>query len=434
MALLYIISFHPCLFAEFFVPHGHLSDEELQNEDECEFNDPNDLKLKLKMAQNEFDDERKKKTQKIKPRLIGLIWQTMDLSKPDNCSNGIWELMNKYPMMLDGQTVKVDGPANQTTENSDDENGNSSKPLSNVRRLQIGEKEIPDLIRLINGNHRNSNFLVKEFQAYLAKNHQPQREYSGASIKAKIRELANWQACPEEGQMHKKQCWYVPIDTRKRYDLNDLTFPNTWSYTIPPRRPVVASDIESENKAVENKETEKKFNMADIIQLSDDSNSCTLSETLTPELIKQASSRRPNSIAKFIRTLTEDEKKKQFEPITMNRRPSEDLMMEKFLNETATTSQTIEGKSKRARARKRGASTASMESAIPKKRVGILMSGPLDQEFSPKLKTTLVTQFLSTNVKKRKSTDLSEISSTSTAGTSDGAKKAKPNESVIVID
>lgn len=79
-----------CPFIEFFVPHGHLSDEELHNEDESDFNDPENLKFKLKLAQNEFDDERKKKTQKLKPRLIGLIWQNSDGQKPDNCSNGVW--------------------------------------------------------------------------------------------------------------------------------------------------------------------------------------------------------------------------------------------------------------------------------------------------------------------------------------------------------
>lgn len=398
-----------------------MSDEELQNEDETEFNDPADLKIKLKLAQNEFDDERKKKTQKLKPRLIGLIWQKSDGSKPDNCSNGVWELMNKCAMLFNGPSVKIDRPTNQTADNSDDENLNANKPLG-VRRLQIGEKEIPDLIRLINGNQKNSKFLVKEFCAYLIKNNQLQREYSSASIKAKIREIATWQACPEEGPMFKKQCWYVPIDTRKRYNLNDLTFPNTWSYTIPLRQPVEVGAIEDNNKMAESKECEKKIELQEFIQLSDDSNSCNLSETLTPELIKQASSKRTNyNIAKFIRPLTQDEKKKQFEPITI-RRPSTEQP-----NETPSTSQTIESNEKTTR------------NVKPKKRVNLLMSGPVGQELSPKMKSTLVTHFLTNNVRKRKSTsepnnELNDISSTSTAGTSGGAKKTKLIESVIIIE
>lgn len=393
-----------------------MSDEELQNEDETEFNDPADLKIKLKLAQNEFDDERKKKTQKLKPRLIGLIWQKCDGSKPDNCSNGVWQLMNKCAMLFNGSSVKVDRPTNQAADNSDDENLNSNKPLG-VRRLQIGEKEIPDLIRLINGNQKNSKFLVKEFCAYLIKNNQLHREYSSASIKTKIREIATWQACPEEGPMFKKQCWYVPIDTRKRYNLNDLTFPNTWSYTIPLCQPVEIGAIEDNNKTADSKECDKKLELQEIIQLSDDSNSCNLSETLTPELIKQASSKRTNyNIAKFIRPLTQDEKKKQFEPITIRRTSTE------LLNDSPSTSQTIENNGKVARKVK------------PKKRVNLLMSGPVGQELSPKMKSTLVTQFLSNTIRKRKSSESGDISSTSTAGTSSGVKKPKLNESVITIE
>lgn len=427
------------MIAEFFVPHGHLSDEELQNDDGSDFNDPENLKFKLKLAQNELENERKKKTQKLKPRLIGLIWQDPDGSKPNDCSNGVWELMNNHALLFNGPNVKVELSANQQTENSDDENSNGNKPLG-VRRIPIGEKDIPDLIRLINGNVNNSKFLTKEFSAYLAKNHQSQREYSGASITAKIKELATWGACPEEGCMYKKMCWYVPIQTRKRYGLNDLMFPNTWSYiTVPPRRAVELVESESGRQTPENgnKDAEKK-DTPEIVLLSDDSNSCTLSETLTPELIKQASSKRTAyNIAKFIRPLTQDEKKKQFEPIRLNRHLLEDKLLEGQLNDLPSSSQTAEGKSKAPRGTKR-ASKSSPEAPSSKKRIKPLMSGPVGHELPTKLKTTLVTQFLSHNVKKRKSTDVNSdatiISSTSTAGTSDGAKKkTKLDDSVIVI-
>lgn len=413
-------------FPEFFVPHGHLSDEELQDEDEPEFNNPTDLKIKERLAQNEFDNERKKKTQKLKPRLIGFIWQNMDGSKPANCSNGVWELLNRSAMILNGPTVKIEQPINQLADNSDDENGN--KPLG-VRRLQIGEKEIPDLIRLINGNQKNSNFLVNEFRAYLAKNNQPRREYSAASIKKKLKELAIYQPCPEEGPMYKKMCWYVPIATRKRYDLNDLTFPNTWSYTIPLLLPVEIVNADS-------KESDKVAEPQDAIQLSDDSNSCNFaSETLTPQLLEQAKSKKANyNIAKFIRELTADEKKKQFEPITFNRRPSEEQMFD-----SPSTSQARGNSSKKSkkRATKRAAS-ATPESNVPKKRINLLTPGPSGQDATPKLKT--ITQFLSKDVKKQKSTDhtdtdANDTSLTNTAGTSDGTNKPQPdNPSVIVID
>lgn len=419
---------------EFFVPHGHLSDEELNEDEADELNDTVNMQFKLKLAQNELDDERKKKTQKLKPRLIGMIWQNADGSKPDNCSNGVWDLLNKHAMYFTGTCVKVERPTNTQGDNSDDENSNPSKPLG-PRRLQIGEKDVPDLIRLINGNQHNSKFLAQEFGAYLSKNNQLQREYSGASIKAKIKEVAVWQACPEEGRMFKKLCWYVPKETRQRYNLNDLTLPNTWSYTLPPRRPVETAEGESEIKAAA--APEKKLDLQEIISLSDDSNSFQLSETLTPELIKQASSKNSvYNIAKFIRPLTSDEKKKQFEPITLARRPSEDQMDEM----PSTTQETQKPPTKRARKRE---SNQTSESSAPNKRVSLLASGPLGQNLTPgtkgannKPQTTLVSLFKSSNQKKRKSIDeeLGGTSSNSTAGSSDGAKKIKLNEPVIVID
>lgn len=373
------------------------------------------------MAQNEFDDERKKKTHKLKPRLIGFIWQNMDGTKPDNCSNGVWELWNKSAMLFNGPTVKIDHPIAQSADNSDDENLGSNKP---VRRLPFNDKDIPDLIRLINGNQKNSKFLVKEFCAYLAKNNQIKREYSGASIKSKIKELAIWQACPEEGPMYKKMCWYVPIETRKTHGLNDLSFPNTWSYTTPVLRP-------TEIVSADNKEVDKTADPQETIHLSDDSNSCNFaSETLTPELIELAKSKKTNyNIAKFIRTLTDDEKKKQFEPITFNGRSSEDQP-----HDTQSTPQAMESNSKKStkRATKRTAAVTP-ESTVPKKRISLLMSGPVGQDFSPKTKANLLTQYL--EKKNRSKSDANGNPLTNTAGTSDGAKNPPVKDpAVIVID
>lgn len=392
---------------EFFVPHGHLSDEELQEDDIDYDNNPEDHKVKMQLIQKQFDKEMKKKTQKLKPRVIGLIWQNADGSQPDNCSNGVWNLLNTNAVLLEGACVKIEPPTSNANESMSDDESTANK---SVRRLKITEKEVPDLIRLINGNTYKIDFLTEEFRAFIAKNNPGQREYTTASIKSKIRELAFYQRCPEDGPMHNKKCWYVPIATRKRYNQNDLSFPNEWSYTIPPRRPVQSSDLEpqiDENKP------------EPIFEIGDDSNSCGLSEALTPETIKQAAMKpNPYNIAKFIRVLSKDEKKKQFDPL---RGPMIDLTQE------PSTSQTDEKKP----TKKRNSSAAA--AAIgPKKRVNLLLSGPRGQDFSPKTKTTLVTQFLSQNVKKRQTDAKDENPTKTVAGTS--SKKKKLNEPVIVID
>lgn len=407
---------------EFFVPHGHLSDEEMQHEDEdLEMfdNDPENQKIKLKIIQEEFTNEMKKKTYKLKPRLIGMIWENADGSQPSNCSIGVWEKLQSYAALFEGVSVKVQPKSSSTNNineaNSDDENLNKA---SNVRRLKIRDRDVPDLIRLINGNTHSCNFLIKEFQAYIAKTNAMQRPFSNASIRNKIKELAVWQACPEEGPMYKKLCWYVPRDVCTTWNVDDSTFPNTWQYTVEPRKAVELGDLDGNKEKI----------LSDVIDLSD-SNSCNLPETLTPETIKQASTRPANfNIAKFIRVLSEEEKKKQFGSLTL-RRDSTELPGPSTSSASPSTS---------------GVSKVVTNKAKPstgpqkvKKRVNLLHSGPCGTEISTKLKTTLVTQFLNSNKKpteKKAAQNKNDVnSSPSTAGTSVGAITSKAKDPVIHI-
>lgn len=422
---------------EFFVPHGHLSDEELMNEDELdEDNNPEIQKAKLKLIQDEFADELKKKTEKLRPRLLGLIWQNSDGSQPSDCSNGIWSLLQTRAFMFSGPCVNLAPKATDAADNSSDDSEGAGK-VSAVRRLKITEKEVPDLIRLINGNQNNCNFLIKEFRAHIAKNAPTAREFSIASIRYKIKELAAWKVCPEEGPMHKKMCWYVPVETRKRYDLGDLRFPNAWQYTLTPRRVFDSGDqVEKEKEAEAEREKAKEAarermkreyrrnsDSDDVLCLSD-SNSCGLSESITSETVKQASAKSANfNIAKYIRVLTEEEKKKQFGSLTL-RSPS----CEQF-DSTVGASQSDSPASANGNGKKSKGKTAQ---PTDKKRVQLLMSVPCGQEVPPKLKSTLVTQFLNNNPRKRKAS--SDGPSTSVASGSGSAKKKPIASEVIVLD
>lgn len=370
---------------DFFVPHGYLSDEEMQeNEDDFDDdNDPENNKDKLKIIQDKFNDEMKKQTHKLKPRLIGLIWLNEDGSKPDNCSNGVWDLFNANAMYVNRTSIKIEPQIVEM--NSDDETKN--KP----RRLKIGEKEVPDLIRLVNGNQRSCNFLVREFQAHINKVQQGHREYSNTSIKQKIKELAFWQQCPEKGPIFEKFCWYVPRDTCKRYGVNDATIPNTWVYTIQPRKAV---ECDENGEQLDNEKNKEQSNtpLDGVIEISEDSNSCGLSGTLTPQLVAQASSKpTPYNIAKFIRVLSEEEKKKQFDPITLRRDSSDQpCIVDKQSN--------IESPSAKPTAK----------TNKPKKRANLLMSVPIGQDIPQKMKTTLVTQYIANNAKIRSAANVAD--------------------------
>lgn len=357
-----------------------------------------------------------KKTEKLKPRLIGLIWQNIDGSQPSNCSKGIWDLLQARAFMFVGQSVTVAPPSSDAIDSGSDGDG-ENKNMS-VRRVKITEKEVPDLIQLINGNQNNCNFLIKEFRAFVAKNQTKKREFSIVSIRNKIKELAVWKSCPEEGIMHKKMCWYVPIETRKRYGV-DSTFPNVWNYTLVPKRTFENVDKEKD-KEKEKDEKEREFE-SELISLND-SNSLGLSETVTSETVKQASMKPASfNIAKFIRVLSEDEKKKQFGSLTLRNASSEQL------DDKSPASQAPSNGSKPSSS---NVGKVDAGKSIVKKRANLLSSVPCGQDISPKLKNSLVTQFLNNNSKKRKAS----ISSfqTSSAEISDGAANEKAD--VIVID
>lgn len=439
------------------MPHGHLSDEELNDEDEMdEEDDVETQKAKLKSKQEAFDNEIHKKTEKLKPRVIGLIWQQPDRSQPANCTKATWDLLRANSFMMIGDSVTLT-PPNSNDENSDEDDADPTK-ASVTRKLKITEREVPNLIRLINGNQNNIKFLTKEFCAFIAKTQTlaPNREYSNSSIQTKIRELAEYRMCPEPGPMHNRMCWYVPIEKRKSYELDDMTLPYAWQYTLTPRRgPVDASngkvpangnglDPDKEKlpkeKLKEHTRRDSDPCFDDVIEL-EDSNSCGLSETVTSETVRQASEKPANyNIAKFIRKLSKEEKRKQFESLTLRAVPGEFEMSGSSQSQTPpATVGTKEAEKKPA-----------VKPIAVKKRAKLLASGPIGQEISNKLKDTLVTQFVTHTpfnsiARKRKSpSDNNDGSQSpaSTASTDDGLvppkKTAKETTTstgdIIVLD
>lgn len=411
----------------FFVPHGHLSDEELNGEDEMdEESSLETQQAKLKYIQEAFDKEIHKKTHKLKPRVIGLIWQKQDRSQPDTCTKATWDLLRANAFMMVGETLSMAPPTANDENSSGDDDADSAKNATK-RKLKISEREVPNLIRLINGNQNNHAFLNQEFRAFIAKTQMPQREYSILSIRKKIKELGVYGICPEEGPMQNKMCWYVPIETRKQYGLGDLTMPNSWEYILTPPRAVidtgnssaVVNDAEKDEKEKKGKSLKDKqkerarrdsdADSDDVMYLSD-SNSCVLSETVTSESVKQASLKPANfNIAKFIKPLSKDEKIKQFGPLTLypsnepdGAGPSQSLPVTVEAKKSDTTSKPIP----------------------VKKRVKLLASGPIGQDLS-KSRENILTKFVIQRPSPADSASVERPKSTETA---------KPAADVIVID
>lgn len=230
---------------DFFVPHGHLSDEEMQqmgDEDDGD-NRPEAQKAKLKILQQEFAAEMKKKTEKIKPRLIGCIWMNGDeddtgCSKSSNtekkyhCSDIIWRILKAREMMTSGDEIKME----------DDLEPEIAVPEEEVQpktQAKITEESVKQFIRIIHGNLNNKRFICREFQAYRLKNFNKDsdfQEFSVKSVEEKMMEISEYKTCAEEGAMFGKKCWLVkPKVIQEHFGEHfgdTLKLPNEWIYIL----------------------------------------------------------------------------------------------------------------------------------------------------------------------------------------------------------
>lgn len=66
---------------------------------------PETQKARLKHLEDEFESEMKKPTEKLKPRLYGLLWESADGGKPENCVDAIWSYFGKLSMILNDPTL-----------------------------------------------------------------------------------------------------------------------------------------------------------------------------------------------------------------------------------------------------------------------------------------------------------------------------------------
>ncbi|XP_052742606.1 chromatin assembly factor 1 subunit A [Bicyclus anynana] len=118
---------------EVFVPHGYLSDEEAtMDEDDVLTLSPETQKARLKHLEDEFENEMKKPTEKLKPWYYGLSWETED-EKPEKCADSIWNYFGKFSMIMN------DPPQLQPS------NDNVEPEKKKVKRKKTpdGEKQSP---------------------------------------------------------------------------------------------------------------------------------------------------------------------------------------------------------------------------------------------------------------------------------------------------
>ncbi|CAK9809622.1 Chromatin assembly factor 1 subunit A-A, partial [Anthophora quadrimaculata] len=246
---------------EFMVPHGYLSDEEVRaDEEDQETMTPETQKFKLKALGEQFECERNTKTLKLKPKIIGCIWRGPENQFSPNVPQKTVDFLTAHEIWV--RQIPVILPTNIDVTKSEGDAVVDSEACTptkqqtpNSKKRRVPESALPDLIRLVHGNIRGRKFLVKEFMSHWS-NKEDGQLYKGSLLR-KIREIATWEHCPEEGPMYKKKCWYVAEEIRKRYLEEDLTLPNHWTYNLTSKRKddfvEVAEKVEKEDKDKEKK-------------------------------------------------------------------------------------------------------------------------------------------------------------------------------------
>ncbi|KXJ69338.1 hypothetical protein RP20_CCG027641 [Aedes albopictus] len=414
----------------------------MQAEDDVmEDNSPETQKAKLKILQQEFAAEMKKKTEKIKPRLIGCLWENGPGEAPE-CSPIIWEILKARAMLYDPEE-----PISFMVQKSEPESTNSSpsKEKEAIERkpkqVKLVDEGVKELITLIHGSALSRKFLIKEFLAYWAKRRDEGEanvpQYGQDSIRTKILEVASWRPCPDEGQMQNKMCWYVNKEALIKYGLADLKVPTGWEFILKPitkskkeKKPKNGEEANGEDEGEKKPETKKE-------SPKDKEKNDRLQSTPSSASKSKPPAAPAASITKFTKKLSEDDKRKQFAKARKSSAASPGSVSKKPANTAASPVVA-------------SPSSAETKPATAKKRVSLLMSVPRGQTINQTTKSNLISQFLaktgntggssssetsdsSTKKKKSNASEAMEVDPPVANG-NHGGRATEPGEEVIVLD
>uniref|UniRef100_A0A0K8W2X7 Chromatin assembly factor 1 subunit A n=1 Tax=Bactrocera latifrons TaxID=174628 RepID=A0A0K8W2X7_BACLA len=400
---------------EWFVPHGHLSEEELQNEDDVlDANTREAQKAKLQVLQQEFAQEMKKKTEKIKPRLIGCIWADENGNQPALCPKIIWDTLNLRAMLLEAPPLLEDPEVAEKSELGSPTN--NEKTVEKVKPIKITERMLNDLVRLVHGNQHSKNFLIKEFIAYLEASEESIKngEVRGpikSIVREKIDEFAEWTIIESNKVLQKNKkknkkrlCWVVSADVLKKMGLEDLGLHNTWKYTLQPK-----SSKDDTTKAEDEVPTESETKEITEIACDAENPSETVSKTADKKQTKKEKAKE-----KKLKTKSEITKFTKALPPKANE-PKPPKAAATPATKEDTNASSVESKESPATAVTSPAST--MPTANVKKRVPLLMSVARGQNISQPAKNALISEFLkkSTAEKATPASETANAAATSTA-------------------
>ncbi|EDV92135.1 chromatin assembly factor 1 subunit A-B [Drosophila grimshawi] len=230
-------------YNEWFVPHGHLSEEELQNDGELDDGNTREAqKAKLQVLQQEFAQEMKKQTKNIKPRVLGPVWLDDNGNKSQLCPAVFIQTINMYACWQ-LKPLTLEPPPEPAHEEEAPEEAKAKPSI-----MQLDEPLLQQLVRLVHGNSKSKAFLISEYLEYLKaqialKSQTLLLPPSKTLLREKFDELAGWKSVEMEigvdakksKKPKKRLCWVVNAAALHKYQLDDLTLQNRWTYTLTPK-------------------------------------------------------------------------------------------------------------------------------------------------------------------------------------------------------
>lgn len=388
-------------------------------------------KVKLQVLQQEFAQEMKKKTEKIKPRLIGCIWIDENGNQPVLCPKIIWDTLNMHAMLCEAPPLIEDPEVVEKSELGSPTNNGNDKTTEKVKPIKITERMLTDLVRLVHGNQHSKNFLIKEFIAYLEANEKSIKngEVRGpikSIVREKIDDFAEWtitestKVLQNNKKKNKKRlCWVVSADVLKKMGLENLGLHNTWKYTLQPK------SVKDEMSKAE-VEVPAEIDTKETIEIACDveNTSEALSKTSEKKLAKNKPTTSIQPKDKNVKTKSEITKFTKVLLSKANEAKSPKTTV------TPTTKQDVNASSIECNESTKAVATSppsTKPTAHIKKRVPLLMSVARGQNISQPTKNALISEFL----RKTSAEEEAPTSQTANVTTTSTAKEA--NE-VVELD
>ncbi|XP_066150724.1 chromatin assembly factor 1 subunit A-B isoform X1 [Euwallacea fornicatus] len=191
---------------DFFVPHGHLSDDEIDDDVKARLS-PESLKHKLKLLNDEFEKDIKSKTHKLKPRFIGCFWVT---KTSDDTVDEVYRCLQPYAWLVAGP-VEVKKRFESSVDTS------KKTPVKGSMNVLLPSEYIPHFLKIIHGNVKNKIIIVEEFLTYMEKNGY-NVDVSKNNLLKFLRTSSSYKKA-EKGGPIKGMCWLVHDDVLEKYNI-----------------------------------------------------------------------------------------------------------------------------------------------------------------------------------------------------------------------